>query len=91
MMIKNFRHRGLKELFVAGSSRSINSNWERRCLMILDFLNAAVSPQSLDIPGLRFHVLRGKPARYSVRVTGNWRITFAWDDGAVDVNLEDYY
>ena len=90
-MIKNFRHRGLKVLFSAGSSQVINPNWEKRCLMILDFLHAAVRPQSMDIPGLRFHTLRGKPARYSVRVTGNWRITFGWNDGAIDVNLEDYH
>ncbi len=90
-MIKNFRHRGLKELFSVGSSRLINRNWEKRCLMILDILDASIKPQSLDIPGLRFHILRGKPKRYTVRVSGNWRITFAWDDGAIDVNLEDYH
>ena len=59
--------------------------------MVLDILSASVRPQSLDIPGLRFHTLHGKPTRYSVRVTGNWRITFRWDDGAIDVNLEDYH
>jgi proteic killer suppression protein len=90
-MIKSFRHRGLKELFSAGSSPMINPNWERRCLMILDILNASARPQSMDIPGLRFHTLRGNPTRYSVRVTGNWRITFRWDDGAIEVNLEDYH
>jgi len=90
-MIKNFRHRGLKDLFGAGSSPMISPNWEKRCLMILDILNASVRPQSMDIPGLRYRALRGKPTRYSVRVTGNWRITFAWDDGAIDVNLEDYH
>jgi toxin HigB-1 len=90
-MIKSFRHRGLKELFSAGSSPMINPKWERRCLMILDILNASVRPQSMDIPGLRFHTLRGKPTRYSVRVTGNWRITLRWDDGAIEVNLEDYH
>jgi proteic killer suppression protein len=31
-------------------------------------------------------------ARYSVWVSGEWRITFGWDgDDAVDVDLEDYH
>lgn len=37
--------------------------------------------------------LKGRDkGRYSVRVTGNWRLTFAWEDGdAVAVDLEDYH
>ena len=40
-----------------------------------------------------FHRLTGNQAgRYSVRVTGNWRVTFGWDkDEATDVDLEDYH
>jgi proteic killer suppression protein len=30
--------------------------------------------------------------RDSVRVTGNWRITFGWEENdATDVDLEDYH
>lgn len=49
----------------------------------------------MDVPGFRFHALAGKmKGRFSVRVTGNWRLTFAWDDdgpAAVDVDYEDYH
>lgn len=61
--------------------------------MVLDRLDAAVRPEDMNLPGLRFHALSGKmKGRYSVRVTGNRRVTFAWDDeDAVDVDLEDYH
>ncbi|VAW93550.1 Toxin HigB, partial [hydrothermal vent metagenome] len=44
-------------------------------------------------PGYRFHELTGKrKGTYSVTVSGNWRITFAFRQGnAYDVNLEDYH
>lgn len=30
--------------------------------------------------------------RYSIRVTGNWRLTFRFEDGDVfEVDLEDYH
>jgi proteic killer suppression protein len=45
----------------------------------------------MDVPGYVFHPLRGQ-ARFSVRVTGNWRITFGFEgEDAVDVDLEDYH
>lgn len=47
----------------------------------------------MNLPGLFFHALKGQEkGRYAVRVTGNYRLTFAWDgDDAVDVDLEDYH
>lgn len=48
-------------------------------------------PQDMNVPGFFFHGLKGVE-RYSVRVTGNWRITFSWRGvDAVDVDLEDYH
>jgi proteic killer suppression protein len=45
----------------------------------------------MNLPGLKFHGLSGnRKGAYSVRVSGNWRITFEFDSGdAVNVNLED--
>ena len=58
----------------------------------LALINAAVRPEDLDLPGFRFHGLEGKPKRYSIRVTANYRLTFGWDPpDAVDLNLEDYH
>ena len=60
---------------------------------MLDALDVATKPEEMNVPGYRFHRLQGDRARsYSVSVTGNWRITFAFDgEHAIDVNLEDYH
>jgi proteic killer suppression protein len=58
---------------------------------ILQVLAAAGRPEDANVPGFRFHALHGI-GRWSIRVTGNWRITFGWDGAdAVDVDLEDYH
>jgi len=55
-------------------------------------LDAAAAPEDMHLPGFHFHRLRGQSVRYSVRVTGNWRLTFAWDESdAIQVDLEDYH
>jgi plasmid maintenance system killer protein len=43
-------------------------------------------PEDMNPPGLR-----GTPQRWAVAVTGNWRITWSWNDGATDIDLEDYH
>ena len=60
---------------------------------MLDRLDAAVVPDDLDLPGYRFHRLTGdQKARFSVRVSGNWRLTFGFDgQDCIDVDLEDYH
>jgi proteic killer suppression protein len=47
----------------------------------------------MDAPGLKFHPLKGaEKGRFSVWVSGNFRITFGWDGkDATDVDLEDYH
>jgi proteic killer suppression protein len=47
----------------------------------------------MDLPGLHLHQLRGKyRGRWSVRVGGNWRVTFRLDGPDVtDVDYEDYH
>jgi len=47
----------------------------------------------MNLPGYDFHGLRGeRKGTYTVSVSGNWRITFRFEDrDAVDVNLEDYH
>lgn len=64
-----------------------------RVRRILERLDAARNAQEMDVPGLQFHPLKGaEQGRFSIWVTGNWRITFGWDgEDAVDVDLEDYH
>ena len=91
-VIRSFRHKGLRRLFEAGHSPKVAPELQARCLRLLDVLNGAIAPDDMNLPGFYFHKLKGKPERYSLRVTGNWRLTFRWDDGdALDVDLEDYH
>jgi proteic killer suppression protein len=56
-------------------------------------LDAAASPEELDIPGLRLHALKGDlKGFWSVSVSGNWRVVFRYADGdAFEVDLLDYH
>lgn len=92
-MIKTFRNNGLQLFFETGTARRLAAAAQaRRIRMILDALAAATKPGDMALPGFRFHPLGDMaPGRYSVRVNGNYRITFAWNDGAIDVDLEDYH
>ena len=47
----------------------------------------------MNLPGWRFHPLRGpQKGRWAVAVTGNLRLTFAFDGmDAIDIDLEDYH
>jgi proteic killer suppression protein len=47
----------------------------------------------MGMPGWGLHLLEGdRRGVWSVKVSGNWRMTFRFDGGdAYDVNLEDYH
>jgi len=47
----------------------------------------------MGLPGLGLHPLKGESrGRWAVEVSGNWRVTFAFDGrDAVDVDYEDYH
>ncbi len=92
-MIGSIRHKGLKRLYENGDPRGIGANLRKRVSEILSVLDAADSIGEADIPGYRLHPLGGDRQGYwSVKVTGNWRVTFRFQDGrAEDVDLEDYH
>ncbi len=92
-MIGSFRSKALRNLWEKNDPSGVNPNARSRIARILSTLESGESLGDLDVPGFRFHALKGfDPKRYSMRVTGNWRITFAWEDGvATAVELEDYH
>lgn len=92
-MIRSFRHKGLQRFAGSGDGSKLPVQQLERVSRILRALDAASSPQAMILPGYKFHGLRGRDkGRYSVWVTGNYRITFAFDgEDAVDVDLEDYH
>ncbi len=95
-MIKKFRHKGLKRFFEDPrytDKRGIRAEIAGRLIVILDALDTIEFAEEMDISGLYFHGLKGqRKGEYSVRVTGNWRITWCMDgNDVVDINLEDYH
>jgi proteic killer suppression protein len=91
-MIDGFRHKGLEDIYLTGKTRRIGSAYVRKCVRILQLLEVADQPVDMNVTGFRFHGLQGQPKRWSVRVSGNYRITFGWSgENAVDIDFEDYH
>lgn len=92
-MIITFNHRGLERFFSKGSYKAIPAQYSVRIERILDRLDAIVVPEDMNLPGYKFHELKGRrKGVYSVSVSGNWRITFRFDgDNVIEVDLEDYH
>ena len=92
-MIKSFKHKGLKRFFETGSLAGIQASHTSRLRMQLAALDTAQTIEDMDIPGFRLHSLKGdRQGIWSISISGNWRITFEFDDGnAYIVNYEDYH
>ena len=91
-MIKSFRSKALKLFFTKGDASKLPVQSADRIRRQLAALDVATAPEQVDFPGWFFHGLAGKPKRYSVRVTANWRITFEFvGQDAEAVDLEDYH
>ena len=91
-MVGSFRHKGLEEIYLTGKTRRIGAEHVRKCVRILQALEVATQPEEMNLAGYRFHRLHGSPQRWSVRVTGNYRITFGRSgESAEEVDFEDYH
>jgi len=92
-MIQKFKHKCLKQLFEKGSVSGVSAKHTKRLKLILALLETAESIEDMDLPGLNLHELKGKrKGTWSVKVSGNWRVTFRLEQGdAFDVNYEDYH
>ncbi|HEU0231239.1 MAG TPA: type II toxin-antitoxin system RelE/ParE family toxin [Burkholderiaceae bacterium] len=92
-MIKTFRHKGLKAFFEQGTVAGIQAVHANRLGAMLRRLNETTGPQGMNLPGWGLHSLKGDlKGHFSVQVSGNWRMTFMFDDGdAVLVDYQDYH
>lgn len=91
--ILGFRHKGLELFFTTGRTAKIQAQHAGRLRLILGRLNVAKEPRDMDLPGLFLHELKGaRKGTWSVRVSGNWRVTFEFVGEGVDrVDYEDYH
>ncbi|MRW90343.1 Killer protein [Duganella sp. FT80W] len=92
-MITSFKHKGLYRFYALGDQSGIPAAFAARITRMLDRLNSCVQPDDMDLPGYKFHQLKGnRQGVYSVQVSGNWRLTFSFSNGdAHNVRLEDYH
>ena len=68
-MIISFKHRGIERFFKRGDYRGIPAQHASRIERMLDRLDAAIRPDDMNLPGYRFHALKGdRKGEYAVSV-----------------------
>ena len=92
-VIGSIRHLALKRLFERDDPSKVRADQIERIKIVLALLDAADSPQGMNVPGLRLHRLKDQYRGFwSVTVSGNWRIIFRFEGGdAHEVDLVDYH
>ncbi|MFY9137545.1 type II toxin-antitoxin system RelE/ParE family toxin [Zwartia sp.] len=93
-MIKSFQHKGLQLFFQTGSKAGIQAIHAPRLSRMLARLDESTDANGMNLPGWKLHPLKGEALKkhFSVWVSGNWRMTFAFDGAdAVLVNYQDYH
>ncbi len=92
-MILSFKHKGLEKFYLTGSNAGIQAQHSAKLSRILARLDSAKTPQDMNIPGWNLHTLAGNLLNHwSVKVNGNWRITFKLENGHAEVvDYQDYH
>jgi len=91
-MIRSFRSKSLRKFAADGDASKLSVQNSARIRRILLALDGARIPGAMNLPGLRFHSLKGEGKGRYADASGNWRITFGWDgEDAIEVDLEDYH
>ncbi len=92
-MIDSFKHKGLKRFFEDGIKKDLDPHHAPRLKRLLDQLNAAKEIHDMRFPGSGLHLLEPKQnGVWSVSVSGNWRLTFTFNQGkASDLDYLDYH
>ncbi len=93
LMIRGFKHRGLKRLYERGDRSGIRPDLLETVERILTVLDMAATPQALDLPRYHLHPLKGDlKGFWSVTVRADWRIIFRFEGtDASEVELIDYH
>ncbi len=81
------------KIFYNGSAKEIISDHAPKLARILDHLDASISVSDMNLPGFKLHKLSGKGKNiWAVSVSGNWRITFYFEnEDAYVVDYLDYH
>lgn len=92
-MIKSFKHKGLERFFFNGSKKGIQAKHVEKLRLQLAMLDVSVTVDDMNKPNWNLHELKGNRSNtFAISVSGNWRITFRFENGdAYIVNYEDYH
>lgn len=92
-MIKDWRHKGLKQFYEFGSKAGIQPKHAEILKLLLFQLTSSIKPEDMNTPGNNFHRLQGDLQGYfSVKISGNWRLIFQFEGtNAILVNYIDYH
>lgn len=92
-MIMNFRHKGLRDLFLHGRTSGVMAKHVRRLRHRLAVIDAASKVTDINMPGYKLHPLVGeRDGIWEISVSGNCRITFEFVNGdAYILDYEDYH
>lgn len=92
-MIKSFKHKGLERFFKNEDISGIQAKHKERLELLLTAIDKASAIFDLSAPTFNLHRLKGnKKHLWSVKVSGNWRITFEFSEGnAYILDYEDYH
>lgn len=93
IVIRTFRHKGLEAFFLTGSRAGIQPRHAAKLGRQLTQLDEAIAADEMNIPGWAFHRLSGSlRGHFAVTVSGNWRLTFAFESGdAILTDYQDYH
>ena len=96
MKIRNFVHKGLKQLYLEDRTKGLPSDTADKLRKMLAFLDDMEDPGELrSLPTWKAHLLTGdRKDIWSLHVTRNRRLTFRIDtaEGEIcEVNFEDYH
>jgi toxin HigB-1 len=92
-VIKSFKHSGLEKFFKTGSKAGIQPAHAAKLEILLSALNRAKRGNKMDVEGWGLHPLKGNfMGHWSVKVNGNWRVTFRFiGTDAEVVDYQDYH
>ncbi|MGI9139876.1 MAG: type II toxin-antitoxin system RelE/ParE family toxin [Gemmatimonadaceae bacterium] len=87
------QHKGLKKFFIFGLTAAIQHRHAGRLRLILGRLSAAGGTSRHEAAWAGIAPVEGdRRGSWAVQVSGNWRVTFRFQDSDVtDVGYEGYY
>ncbi|SKB59546.1 type II toxin-antitoxin system RelE/ParE family toxin [Dyadobacter psychrophilus] len=91
-MIKSFKHKGLRLFFENNDPSKLQPHHIEKIRRILYRLDEAHSIEEVNIVGWGLHQLKGDlKNHWSIKVNGNYRITFRFNVDTFDVDYIDYH